>query len=197
MPIQLAWRRAQGGLAGHAAGADDDGVRLVVAAAAQAADGRPAQPPRRQHQHAGQDREQHHRGPRLVGVVEVERRRHHQQRQQRRPLEDADDFLAEAAQAVDGVLAGQTEGDGGQQHDQRQVEPAQVGVGRVLGDRDPAGLEAQVVGPYPRGRGQEQVPDEEPGAQDLAALTDHDPPRPWGCRPPAAGRADRVRGQDK
>ena len=57
-------------------------------------------------------------------------------------LEDADHFLAQAAQAVDGVLAGEAIGDGGQQQDQRQVGPVDGDRRGFLVESEPAALEA-------------------------------------------------------
>ena len=116
MPIQLRVRRAAAGLAGDPAGADDDGEasgcsrgcagERMAAQLSRRAVSMPA---------AVSRREQQHGGPRLVGVVQEEDGGHHEQRQQHRALDDGDQFLAEAAQAVDGVLAGEAVGDGGEQ----------------------------------------------------------------------------------
>ncbi len=164
-----------GGLAGDAADADDERVGLVVAAAAQGADGRPGEAAGAQHQDEGRRPEQHHRRPRLVGVVAEEGGGQHQQGQQRHALEDADHFFAEPPQAVDGVLAGGVEGEGGQQQDQRQVGPEQGRVGLSLGDRN-EGVEADVVGAAPGQEGHDEVADEEQRGQDLAAALEHDGP---------------------
>ena len=167
-------------LAGDAARADDQRKRLVVAAAAQGADGRPGQTPARQHAEAGQGEEEQHRHARFVQVVPQKRRRQDQQGQQRRSLGDADDLFAQAAQAIDGVLAGEVIAADGEQQHERQVRPAMAEVDRLFRQRNPAGLEAQIPGADPGEAGQQQIAHEKPDGQDLAAAFNHREPHPWG-----------------
>ena len=81
---------------------------------------------------------------------------------------------------MDRVLSRQPIGESGEEHDQGQVAPAQRDVGRRFDEGDPTGLETKVVGTDPSEGGQDQVPEEKPDAQDLAAALDHGEPRPWG-----------------
>ena len=95
--------------------------------------------------------------------------------------DDADDFLAEAAKAVDVVLARQVVTDDGEHQHQGQVGQAVFEFGRCLCYRKPTGFEAKIVRPDPGRRGQGQVPADKPRDKHLAVPVDHRLAHPWGA----------------
>src|SRR5262249_54009232 len=161
-------------------GADDYRELLVVAAATQGADDGPGCTAADQHQDHAQYPEDQDGGARFIGIVQEEDGGHDQQRQQQTALEDSPHFFAEAAQTADVVLSGQPVGDGAEHPQQRHAAPAQVKRRDHLFHLNPAGLEAQIVSQKPGGCSQNQIGEQKAGSEQLAALMNHDLPRPWG-----------------
>ncbi len=168
-----------GCLAGHPAGADDQGELLVEAPAAQQADQSPGQPPAGQHRQHVEHAEEDDDAAQLIAVALEKQGGHDQERQQRGALDHAHHLLAQAAQPIHLILTHQVVADRRQHGDDRDLPQAQDQVRTVLLQRHPAGPAADIISRDPRRRGQQHVGHQEKKAQDLAAAFDHLGPHPW------------------